>query len=399
MTTIIYFSNSTVLFAILYMFYCLVLKQLTFHSLNRYYLIVSAMLAFLLPMIQLSSAEFISTTTLLPEITLGKIAGDGSIILFDEFYWIKFFYFLGLILASALSVSRIFWLGKVLLKSKQSERRGIRILQGDFTNSFSFFGTIYLAENLTEEERTYIVQHESVHIQQYHTIDLILFEILSVVFWFNPLYRLAKRHLMATHEFIADEKAVGNDPQRYKQILVARAFRVPQSVFNSFSQTNFLKRRLIMLAEKKSTVVKKWRYVLIIPMAVCALSVQSFGFNFEKSTKETLDSEKSPVKLGDEVAKQAEYKGGMEALSKFIGSNLIYPEKAKSNNIAGKVYVEFVVTDKGKVTDVKIKKGVDQLLDEEAVRVIKLMPDWNAAVSKSGKSLNSTMVLPINFAL
>ena len=93
-----------------------------------------------------------------------------------------------------------------------------------------------------------------------------------------------------------------------------------------------------------------------------------------------------------------EFKGGMDALMKYLGDNVTYPEKAKEEKIEGKVFVSFVVNEKGKVTQVKIDKGANKLLDKEALRVINKMPDW-APGKHEGKNVNVKMHLPINFKL
>ena len=71
------------------------------------------------------------------------------------------------------------------------------------------------------------------------------------------------------------------------------------------------------------------------------------------------------------VEEQAMYPGGDVALLKYIGDNIVYPERAKENNIQGRVYIEFVVTSRGNIGEVRVMRGVDAELDAEAVRVIR----------------------------
>ena len=92
------------------------------------------------------------------------------------------------------------------------------------------------------------------------------------------------------------------------------------------------------------------------------------------------------------------YPGGIDALILFLGKNTKYPNSAKENGIQGKVYVGFIIDKQGKVTDVKIKKGVSEVLDQEAIRVVSSMPDWTAGELK-GKKVKVYYVLPINFKL
>ena len=92
------------------------------------------------------------------------------------------------------------------------------------------------------------------------------------------------------------------------------------------------------------------------------------------------------------------FPGGDLGLMKFIQKTVKYPPIAKENDITGKVYVSYVVNKKGKVTNVKVVRGVDKYLDAEAVRVVKLLP-YNSAGMQRGKPVNVQYTIPINFTL
>ena len=102
----------------------------------------------------------------------------------------------------------------------------------------------------------------------------------------------------------------------------------------------------------------------------------------------------------DVVDEQAEFPGGTEALKKFIADNLKYPETAKENGIQGKCYLQFIVSENGYVSNVKIRKGVADCpeCDQEAIRVIKVMPKWKPG-KINAKPVNSTYTLPMVFML
>ncbi|HBX52186.1 MAG: hypothetical protein A2275_00960 [Bacteroidetes bacterium RIFOXYA12_FULL_35_11] len=92
------------------------------------------------------------------------------------------------------------------------------------------------------------------------------------------------------------------------------------------------------------------------------------------------------------------FPGSDDALMQFIGNNIIYPQEAKEMNIQGKVYIYFVVNKKGKVEDVRLERGVDPLLDNEALRVIKLLPDF-APGKMGGHPVKISLIVPIKFTL
>ena len=105
-----------------------------------------------------------------------------------------------------------------------------------------------------------------------------------------------------------------------------------------------------------------------------------------------------PWNEASEDDRQAEFKGGMDALSKYLINNVKYPETAVKNTITGTVIVGFTITESGKITKAKVLKSIHNDLDAEAVRVVSAMPDWNPAM-KEGKKVSSEMQLPIAFKL
>lgn len=93
-----------------------------------------------------------------------------------------------------------------------------------------------------------------------------------------------------------------------------------------------------------------------------------------------------------------EYPGGEDALRKDLSDLVKYPEEAKKNGITGKVFVTFVVDENGNVTDTKIARGVNPLLDKESLRVVGLLKTWKPG-KEGGKAVKVAYTLPINFAL
>jgi len=108
------------------------------------------------------------------------------------------------------------------------------------------------------------------------------------------------------------------------------------------------------------------------------------------------EEEQKQEQIFDVVEENPEFKGGMEELYKFLGKHLKYPKEAKENGIEGKVFVQFVVWKNGEIRDVKILKGVHEMLNKEAIRVIKMMPKWIPGKQR-GKAVNSRFTLPVKF--
>ena len=92
------------------------------------------------------------------------------------------------------------------------------------------------------------------------------------------------------------------------------------------------------------------------------------------------------------------FPGGEEAFYTYVGKKIEYPEIAKRAGVEGKVYIQFVVRSDGKVTDVTVAKGIGAGCDEEAVRVVKSMPNWKPG-RQNGHPVNVKISVPIVYKL
>lgn len=92
------------------------------------------------------------------------------------------------------------------------------------------------------------------------------------------------------------------------------------------------------------------------------------------------------------------FPGGPEAMTKWIQANVVYPQSAMDKNEQGNVFVKFVVNRDGSIEHVSIRKGVSEAIDNEAMRVVKSMPNWNPG-KQDGKPVRVYFTLPIAFRL
>jgi periplasmic protein TonB len=114
--------------------------------------------------------------------------------------------------------------------------------------------------------------------------------------------------------------------------------------------------------------------------------------------QEEVKEEEAPTQVFVVVEEMPTFPGGEGELMKFINSNIVYPDIAKENNIQGRVILRFCVTYKGAVDQVTILKGVDPALDNEAIRVIKMLPTWKPG-KQGGKPVNVWYSVPVTFQL
>lgn len=103
-------------------------------------------------------------------------------------------------------------------------------------------------------------------------------------------------------------------------------------------------------------------------------------------------------KIYEAVEELAQFPGGHGALTKWIGENLVYPEESKSLGVEGIVIVQFVVEKDGAVSNLVVAKGIDKVLDKEAIRLVKKMPKWVPG-RNNGNPVRSKFTMPVRFKL
>ena len=98
------------------------------------------------------------------------------------------------------------------------------------------------------------------------------------------------------------------------------------------------------------------------------------------------------------IAQYPEYPGGEEALMRFLQQNIKYPDMARKQDVQGRVVIRFIVDANGNINEVKLFRGIGFGCDEEAVRVVKMMPAWKPG-RNDGKPVSVYFDLPIHFSL
>lgn len=127
-----------------------------------------------------------------------------------------------------------------------------------------------------------------------------------------------------------------------------------------------------------------------------SLNTYSKSYNMVDEGISFLQAQENKDSVFTAVDQMPEFPGGNEALIKFIQENIKYPVEAKKKGIEGRVYVQFVVSKKGEVEDVKVLKGIGGGCDEEALRVIRMLPNFIPGKG-NGKVVKVSLVQPIIF--
>ena len=112
----------------------------------------------------------------------------------------------------------------------------------------------------------------------------------------------------------------------------------------------------------------------------------------------TTSSQDDPEKVYEAVDESPSFPGGLDALIKYLASNIQYPQEAVKSMIQGKVILQFVIERDGTIGDLGVRQGVDPLLDAEAIRVVRSMPRWTPG-KKDDKAVRCHFILPVVFCL
>jgi len=290
------------------------------------------------------------------------------------------------------------------------------------TSAFSFFRDIFMGEEIQKDKEDNILAHELVHVKQWHSLDLLFFELARIVFWFNPLVYIYQNRVAELHEFIADERAVKHNKAAHFEMLLSQAFHTQHISFvNQFFNRSLIKKRIVMLQKKKSKAVWQLKYVLLFPLVLGMLvytSCESEKPTDAESTAEEPIEEMTIVGYGagktqeggvpftvvDEVPifpgceDAADKKACFhEKIQEHIRKNFRYPEAAQEQGIQGRVSSIFTIDKEGNVVDIKMR-GPDELLENETGRILAKLPKMEPG-KQDGQAVKVPFSIPITFKL
>lgn len=177
---------------------------------------------------------------------------------------------------------------QLIRKSETLHFNSVKLIRSDrYSASFSFFSFVFVNPSTHEHEINEIVNHEQEHIRQRHWIDLLLFEILCTIQWFNPAIWIYGRFIRQNHEFLADEYAIrrSSNPAIYRAALINQMFGGPViSLANSFNYS-INKKRFNMMKQITYSPFRKLKLLLVLPLiAGVFYAFATPEYKFEKST-------------------------------------------------------------------------------------------------------------------
>lgn len=410
-----YIIKTALVLAMLYVCIMPLLEKETFHRLNRIIILGCLILSFAVPLIHITSGtnptvDMVRQAVQLPEI---MIDGNGS----KQPTWnladiIICIYTIGVVAIFFITVVQTASLIQRLRKCEHiADNRGNTIVLTNYAISpFCFFHYIVMSRDDYANNRGFILTHEQEHIRLHHYIDLVVLQVATIIQWFNPFVWLIGKNLKAIHEFEVDEAVLnkGIDATQYQQFLVIKAVGNRLQPFANNLNKESLKRRIIMMNQKKSNRWMMLKALFVIPVATLAVSIFANTTDMRSMAKaanttansisttnmQTKQSDKKVFKVVEEMPK---FKGGDAKLMEFLMMNMKYPESAIKAKQQGRAVVGFVVGKDGTVSDVYIKRSTGyDVLDNEAMRVVKSMPAWEPGKQK-GKPVDVKYFVPITF--
>jgi TonB family protein len=471
-TTVNYLLQSGFALLVLYLFYRLALRNQPTLYYNRTYLLLAPLAALAIPLlqlpfpfeaalpvanaiptIQLQEIQVIGYTDATPAATQSITVGQLFIVLYS---------LVGLVLLIRLGVqlARIRQLASTATPLQGTDAEATVLQTEGQVPAFAFLNYVFLGSlaHLTDKEREQVLRHELAHVRLRHTYDILYFEVLTAIFWFNPLVWLLKEELRDVHEYQADAEVLSDyQPQEYSSLLAKEALYVTGIPVGSYFQKPQVFRRLRML-QLYGRPSSSMRPLLALPVVLLLLFAFSVNNKVSADTPTvqeetasltellvTAPARKAGIPLGEKSSKaipqeltatppatasvtkketkfaepgrtpeneasdkekpytyveqMPQFEGGEGEMLKFLGRNIRYPKDAQEVGKEGLVVLSFVVDRDGQLHDIAILKSLHESLDAEALRVVERMNGQWTAGTQNGVAVPVRYTLPIRFAM
>ncbi len=278
--SVLYLLKANLAILLFYVGYRLLLRKLTFYTLNRFYLLFALLFSFSYPLVDLAGL-FETPVQELPGEVVYLIPDWEQVpaAAFNGWPFIIGLIGVGAVWFAAKFVVRLFSLRRLHGQSQPATWQWFRYRQVFAPiRPFSFWRNIYVnVHNHADSELTEIFKHEQVHVRELHTVDVLLAEVFCVLCWFNPGMWLLRHAIRENLEFITDRSVLrsGVDKQAYQYSLlgVGRQLEAYPAIVQGFNFKN-LKTRIMMMNKKHSSRLHLGKYLVAVP--VIAVSVLFF---------------------------------------------------------------------------------------------------------------------------
>lgn len=296
----VYLIEASIGFSIIYSFYKYVFFQTTHFEWNRAYFYFAVFISLILPWIPFPFRLNLFTNVYQPEYILNPLTGEHLIFYkqnsgigtqliqwFNQgmFMNIKnilyIIYFSGVLRFAYLFVKNHLAIYRLIQNAPQvNYGKWIHVKTQENETAFSYFKYIFTGinfEKLSVQEQEKVLKHEKIHVFERHSLDILLFEIYELFFWFNPLVRKAEKTLKDLHEYIVDLRVTGTESKyQYADLLIKLSVDKTKAKFVHLFSRNPLKDRIKLLAFPEGEHLKKFRFLTGIPVILFILIIYSF---------------------------------------------------------------------------------------------------------------------------
>lgn len=290
--------------------------------------------------------------------------------------WILIVYLIGMAISLTIKMIGVLRIKKIFNSSEIIAKRGdIKVYQNDMKLNFCFWKSISVSKS---ENQDVLIEHELQHIMNKHYIDLLVSNIYTVLFWFNPFVNLLNKELQAIHEFQADSNTNHNLEEMIPELVSMKKNVI--AITSNHSLINY-KRRIEMKISSKRHIPSLIAGVMLLFFAVSVTAITSHSV----VATEITTADVAPT-----------YKGNLMA---DLVKELKYPKSAYEDKVEGKTVVKVKIDKNGKQADTQIAKSSGNSdLDDEALRAVKTLKNWNPG-TVGEKAVATWVQIPVKFKL
>ena len=408
---LLYIARAGLYLGLFYAFYLLVMRRTTFFRLNRALLLCGSFLCLMLPFFRLRSVVTAGLASELSMAAAGAEAAEEAVQ--AAFPWKEVL--LAIYAAGALATLTLYalsaWKIRRTMRRGESTRMddGCRLIVLDEdVPSFSWGRRIVMSRKDLVENPA-IFTHEMMHVHCRHSVDLLLFFPLQLLFWWNPLVWITREELRLLHEYEADEGVIqkGIDATSYQLLLVRKAVGEHRFTMASGFQHAKLKSRIEMMIKPGSSGWMRWSYVAMVPILGCFMFICNpvKAVNLQDATESIAENvaeeQVSAPEQGESVYHMGAQMKLLEQLPRFNGGDSrefskwvnSHGQLRNRGDIQGRVLVQFTVGEDGEVGNVKVLKSLREDLDDAVAQIIASSPKWEPGINADG------VAVPVNFSL
>ncbi|WP_369769273.1 M56 family metallopeptidase [Flavobacterium sp. WC2416] len=297
-TLFIYLIKSSGLLALFFVSYHFMLRKETFFTSNRWFLLSGLITSVVLPLVIFTKiiwVEPVVTNTNWSNIPASNYIEEKS---FEDYLPILTIltYSLGILLLLAKFAYDFYSLQRVLKGKSTQQQADFKLIDiKENLAPFSYFNTIvYNSALYSPIELENILEHEKIHSEQHHTVDVLISRLFCIVFWFNPFIWLYKKAILQNLEFIADSEALKkiSDKKAYQITLLKITTQENCVAITNHFYQSLIKKRIVMLNKNQSKKRNSWKYLSILPALVAFVFLFQIEVVAQEKVKETMTTVK-----------------------------------------------------------------------------------------------------------